>query len=363
MAEGGNKDVPATQQEQQEGEAARKRTLKFSEAELETLITEMVPNHDILFGRSSHKVPETRKRRIWEGIQAKVNALGVTHRTVEVLRKRCTDSHTRVPNTRGMIGESYIRHTEGHRGFTMEDIAADEERELRYYGWRRYLPWCKVFTLSLLAGVLTTAIGVLIVSLVFKEYLRPYRDSGSSESSNSTTTGTSPLTGSTPDITFKFHCSLNHTKEKAFQGGSIQCASYRKNSSTYSSAEEMAFGQTLHYFQSEISVCTLTIKSGGLRIPHWNLNANAHGLVIEGIVWVGVVEVGSTTAVTYNASMADVLFFPRNRPYWIKNIGNISSTIVLFFSTSEEPFSLEVNDVFFTTPEDILARTLLVCNL
>ncbi|XP_078518799.1 uncharacterized protein LOC144783942 [Lissotriton helveticus] len=95
MSVSGSQDVPASQQEQQAEEAARKRKLKFSEPELETLITEMVQHHDSLFGATSHKVPEASKRRIWEGIQAKVNALGVTHRTVDVLRKRWYDLRQR----------------------------------------------------------------------------------------------------------------------------------------------------------------------------------------------------------------------------------------------------------------------------
>ncbi|XP_078524907.1 uncharacterized protein LOC144797982 [Lissotriton helveticus] len=48
----------------------------------------MVSNHELLFGRKSREVPESRKRRIWEEIQHKVNAVGVTPRSVEDLRKR-----------------------------------------------------------------------------------------------------------------------------------------------------------------------------------------------------------------------------------------------------------------------------------
>ncbi|XP_078540121.1 uncharacterized protein LOC144825112 [Lissotriton helveticus] len=96
MAESGNMEMAGTQQQQQqEGECSRKRKIKFSETELETLIQEMVPNHDVLFGKSSRKVPETRKRSIWAAIQAKVNAVGVTRRSVDVLRKRWYDLRQR----------------------------------------------------------------------------------------------------------------------------------------------------------------------------------------------------------------------------------------------------------------------------
>ncbi|XP_078501330.1 uncharacterized protein LOC144755859 isoform X2 [Lissotriton helveticus] len=89
MAETGDMPSQETQQQQQEGECARKRKQKFSE--LEALIQEMVPNHELLFGKKSLKVPETRKRRISAEIQQKVNAVGVTHRSVDELRKRWYD--------------------------------------------------------------------------------------------------------------------------------------------------------------------------------------------------------------------------------------------------------------------------------
>ncbi|XP_078503471.1 uncharacterized protein LOC144762189 [Lissotriton helveticus] len=85
MAESG--DTPRQESQQQERECSRKRKQKCSEAELEALIEQMVPNHEILFGKKSLKVPESRKRRIWEDIQHKVNAVGVTPQSAEDLRK------------------------------------------------------------------------------------------------------------------------------------------------------------------------------------------------------------------------------------------------------------------------------------
>lgn len=81
-------------QKDKEG-AGRKRKQKFSEREQEVLIEEMVCSHELLFGKKALRVPESRKRRIWLDIQEKVNAVGVTQRTVEELRKRWYDMRQR----------------------------------------------------------------------------------------------------------------------------------------------------------------------------------------------------------------------------------------------------------------------------
>ncbi|XP_078496568.1 uncharacterized protein LOC144752546 [Lissotriton helveticus] len=76
----------------EEGAVARKRKLKFSERELEYLIEEVAKSNDKLFGKLSIKVPEAEKLRILNRIQNKVNAVGVTHRSIEDLKKRrCYD--------------------------------------------------------------------------------------------------------------------------------------------------------------------------------------------------------------------------------------------------------------------------------
>lgn len=47
----------------------------------------MVNRHKLLFGKKSLHVPESQKRKIWLDVQAKVNAIGVTQRSIGYLRK------------------------------------------------------------------------------------------------------------------------------------------------------------------------------------------------------------------------------------------------------------------------------------
>ncbi|KAJ1068232.1 hypothetical protein K5549_018996, partial [Capra hircus] len=108
---------------------------------------------------------------------------------------------------------------------------------------------------------------------------------------------------------------------------------------------------------------TLRIKSSGLRAPHWHFNANEHGYLVQGTAWVGVVDDGAVVT-TYNVTAGQVIFFPKNTVHWIKNVGSEDCFFLLFFSTHEELQTLDVDDVFFSTPEDIASRSLkLNCSL
>ncbi|XP_078497607.1 myb-related transcription factor, partner of profilin-like [Lissotriton helveticus] len=78
-----------------EKSANRKRKLKFSKKEIVILIEEVVMRHDKVFGKQSLQVPESEKHKIWLGIQSRVNAEGVTHRTIEDLCKRWYDLRSR----------------------------------------------------------------------------------------------------------------------------------------------------------------------------------------------------------------------------------------------------------------------------
>lgn len=64
---------------------------------------------------------------------------------------------------------------------------------------------------------------------------------------------------------------------------------------------------------------------------------------------------------TYNVTAGQVIFFPKNTLHWIKNVGNEDCFFLLFFSTHDELQTLDVDDVFFSTPEDIASRSLKVC--
>ncbi|KAE8580131.1 hypothetical protein XENTR_v10024319 [Xenopus tropicalis] len=73
----------------------RIRKMRFSDEELNVLVQEVHDNMSQLFGELSVKTPTAVKNKIWEGIVAKVNAIGVTTRTVSELKKRWHDLRRR----------------------------------------------------------------------------------------------------------------------------------------------------------------------------------------------------------------------------------------------------------------------------
>ncbi|KFO35152.1 Legumin type B [Fukomys damarensis] len=160
------------------------------------------------------------------------------------------------------------------------------------------------------------------------------------------------------DPKFQFLNHLLQSKVFEFPGGAIQWARYRNNIKDYLSDEEEAFGTSLNNQKSEMTLGTLRIKSQGIRAPHWHFNANEHGYLVQGTAWIGVVDDGGEVATTYNVTAGQVIFFPKNTLHWIKNVGNEDCFFLLFFSTHDELQTLDVDDVFFSTPEDIASRSL-----
>ncbi|KAJ1100789.1 hypothetical protein NDU88_005864 [Pleurodeles waltl] len=73
----------------------RKRKLKFSERELEVLTDECCQHYDKLFGKAALNVPEATKRQLWQDIQDKINSLGVSHRSIDDIKKRWYDLRSR----------------------------------------------------------------------------------------------------------------------------------------------------------------------------------------------------------------------------------------------------------------------------
>ncbi|NP_001081092.1 tumorhead S homeolog [Xenopus laevis] len=73
----------------------RIRKMRFSDDELNVLVQEVHDNVSQLFGELSVKTPTAVKNKIWEGIVAKVNAIGVTTRTVSEIKKRWHDLRRR----------------------------------------------------------------------------------------------------------------------------------------------------------------------------------------------------------------------------------------------------------------------------
>ncbi|XP_010011712.1 PREDICTED: uncharacterized protein LOC104404876, partial [Nestor notabilis] len=202
----------------------------------------------------------------------------------------------------------------------------------------------KVFLVCLLACVLTTAIGVLTLSLVYV--------------SDSTYRREVAAAGRSSDGKFQFLNHLRKSKVYTYPGGEIQWARFRKDLLAYGSEEELEFGRSLHLHRSQMTFGTLRIKSKGLRAPHWHFNANEHGYLLQGSAWVGVIGADDSVVTTYNVTAGQVVFFPRNTVHWLKNVGSEDCLFLLFFSTHEELQTLDVDDAFFSTPEDVAARAL-----
>ncbi|CAN2391637.1 Cupin [Pristimantis euphronides] len=220
----------------------------------------------------------------------------------------------------------------------------------------------KIFLVCFLACLITTAIGVLIICLVYlanidqritQEIIRPVilgMGSNPPQSMNSTITITEPR--------FNFMRHLSKSKVFAFEGGDIQWARYRNSPKDYSDEKEMQFGASINQHQSKMTVGTLKIVSKGLRVPHWHFNANEHGFLVQGKAWIGVVDDGGVDVTTYNVTAGQIIFFPKNTLHWVKNVGDEDCLFVLFFTTHDELSTLDVDDAFYRTPEDIAARAL-----
>ncbi|KAM5305013.1 oxalate decarboxylase OxdC-like [Glossophaga mutica] len=207
----------------------------------------------------------------------------------------------------------------------------------------------RVFLVCLLACTVTTAVGVLVLSVVYINNLQPRAEPGPQM--------TVPIPQRAVDPKFQFLNHLPNSKVFEFPGGAIQWARYRNNIKDYLSVEEEAFGSSLNTQRSQLTLGTLRIKSNGLRAPHWHFNANEHGYLAQGTAWIGVVDDGHVVA-TYNVTAGQVIFFPKNTLHWIKNVGHEDCFFLLFFSTHDELQTLDVDDVFFSTPEDIASRSL-----
>ncbi|XP_013848323.1 uncharacterized protein LOC102160380 isoform X1 [Sus scrofa] len=214
-----------------------------------------------------------------------------------------------------------------------------------------------IFLVCLLACTITTAVGVLILSLVYVNNSQPHSNVHLQPETQPLQTATIPIMQKAIDPKFQFLNHLPKSKVFEFPGGAIQWARYRNNVKDYLSIEEEAFGSSLNSQRSQMTLGTLRIKSSGLRVPHWHFNANEHGYLVQGTAWIGVIDSGAVVT-TYNITAGQVIFFPKNTVHWIKNVGNEDCFFLLFFSTHDELQTLDVDDVFFSTPEDIASRSL-----
>ncbi|KAM4707190.1 uncharacterized protein O3C94_004194 [Discoglossus pictus] len=211
----------------------------------------------------------------------------------------------------------------------------------------------RIFLVCFLACLITTAIGVLILSLVYLGHFNTKTGQDTMDPSIEKNPSQNNV-----DSRFSFMNHLGKSKVFQFQGGAIQWARFRNNEQDYSSANELEFGTSINNHQSKMTVGTLRIASKGLRVPHWHFNANEHGFLVQGSAWIGVVDDGANTVTTYNVTAGQVIFFPKNTLHWVKNVGDEDCLFVLFFTTHDELKTLDVDDAFFLTPEDIAARSL-----
>ncbi|TKC35240.1 hypothetical protein EI555_008476, partial [Monodon monoceros] len=160
-----------------------------------------------------------------------------------------------------------------------------------------------IFLVCLLACTITTASGVLILSLVYVNNSQPHSEPGAQPLQTAI-----PMVQKGVDPKFRF---LNHLPKSnvfEFPGGAIQWAWYRNNAEEYLSIEEDAFGSSLNSQSSQMTLGTLRIKSYGLRT---RLSCTA---------WIGAVDGAVVT--TYSVTAGQVNFFPKNTVHWIENVGS-----------------------------------------
>ncbi|KAH1168712.1 hypothetical protein KIL84_013302 [Mauremys mutica] len=216
-----------------------------------------------------------------------------------------------------------------------------------------------IFLVCLLACIISTIIGVLIISLVYIHNIGFMTELNIQK--HEITSPKTPIRmpdKKRVDVKFQFLNHLGKSKVFQFPGGDIQWARFRSDVKDYPSDEEMEFGTSINNQRSKMTFGTLRIKSKGLRAPHWHFNANEHGFLLKGSAWIGVVDAGGSIVTTYNVTAGQVIFFPKNTLHWVKNVGEDDCLFLLFFTTHEELQTLDVDDVFFSTPEDIAARSL-----
>ncbi|XP_053154454.1 uncharacterized protein LOC128345875 isoform X2 [Hemicordylus capensis] len=228
---------------------------------------------------------------------------------------------------------------------------------------KRHWSLINVFLVCLLACALTTVMGVLILSAIYASNTGFKAEPKREVSIKKREVVSREAPSSKPcqmqaDPKFQFLHQHTKSEKHEFPGGIIQWSRFRRNANEYQNKEEMEFGRSINAQRSKMSFGTMLIKSQGLRVPHWHFNANEHGYLLKGTAWIGVVDAGGNTVTTYIVTSGQVIFFPRNTLHWLKNIGAEDCLFLLFFTTHEELQTLDVDDAFFSTPEDIAARSL-----
>ncbi|KAJ8381169.1 hypothetical protein SKAU_G00019470 [Synaphobranchus kaupii] len=234
--------------------------------------------------------------------------------------------------------------------FTSKNYPADPKGKTQKFAMCAH--FMKTFCLCLFTVVVTFSLGLAVVTLSPK--LKAIKERGHVVKADESFQNSSNL------IQAKYNY-LNHmqrSKRFELQGGVVQWARYRANPAHYDTKEERAFGESIHSNGARMTASTLEIKPNGCRVPHWHFNANEHGYLIKGTVWIGILDSAPFSVTSYNVTAGQVIFLPRATLHWMKCVGGQTCLFILFFTTSEELVTRDVDDVFYATPKDIAARSL-----
>ncbi|KAG9331529.1 hypothetical protein JZ751_018932 [Albula glossodonta] len=231
-----------------------------------------------------------------------------------------------------------------------KDQPADQEIKMQKFAVCAFL--MKTFCFCLLMAVLTFTLGVAVVTLAPK--LKPIKEGLQLKRA----TEKSQNFSHSVDPKYKYLNKMQKSKRFILQGGVVQWARYRANPADYDTPEERAFGESIHSSNARMTASTLLIKPNGCRVPHWHFNANEHGYLASGTAWIGILDSAPFSVTSYNVTKGQVIFLPRSTLHWMKCIGREDCLFILFFTTSNELVTRDVDDVFYATPKDIAARSL-----
>ncbi|KAG5841535.1 hypothetical protein ANANG_G00200540 [Anguilla anguilla] len=228
-------------------------------------------------------------------------------------------------------------------------VADPEDKTQKYVVCAHFM---KTFCLCLFMVVITFSLGLAVVTLSPK--LQAIKERGHMEKAAERV-----LNISNPTPTeYSYLNRMQSSKRFVLQGGVVQWARYRANPAHYDTKEERAFGESIHSNGARMTASTLEIKPNGCRVPHWHFNANEHGYLAKGTMWIGILDSAPFAVTSYNVTVGQVIFLPRATLHWMKCVGRDTCLFILFFTTSDELVTRDVDDVFYATPQDIAARSL-----
>lgn len=104
-------------------EVTRLRKPRFSYEENQILIREVRAHYSMLYGAQSRRLSVAERRRVWEGIAAKINAITNWKRTAQEVQKRWNDFKRRTK-------EKLARIPHSTQNGTAEDVLTAEEETI-----------------------------------------------------------------------------------------------------------------------------------------------------------------------------------------------------------------------------------------